>query len=209
MKRLILSGIILIGCSKFDIDKKMKQADFYYNQNKNSEALQIYKEITKNEEDSVKANFMAGKIEYQASRFEEAEKHFEKVKQINKCGYKANYWLAKSRVNIPGKEKEAFASIQYITDEFPDSAESEYLKGNLFERNKQFEEAIQSYQSVLKSENILALSCLRLAHIYKRTGLKDKSSYYLNRGLKLSENNKKLKNLIQSEILKLEEKNEN
>ncbi len=89
------------------------------------------------------------------------------------------YRLKNSRV-------QAAALADSMLQRYPDEKEIYLIRGNLFEVQKDFEDAIRSYQKAVRIDTAYAIAVMSLGYAYSSTGDQDRAVAYMERYIRLA-----------------------
>jgi len=150
--------------------------------NEKNEAIEEYNEILKIDKNNSNAYLNLGQIYYEIYHYKEAEEYVKKHLEISPDSFEG--WNLLGRIyNTKGMEKEAIdvfkKSIAVKNDILP-----HLFLGEIAQKNKNFDEAIEEYRDILKIEERPSIR-LRLIEILRKQGKKDEAINELQKGISI------------------------
>ncbi|GEM_PF-6544571 len=165
---------------KREIDLHDKYAWDFVNYDKESEAIEEYNEILKIDKNNGNAYLNLGEVYSKIYRYKDAEECAKKHLEINQDS--AEGWSLLGRIyNVKGMEKEALDAFKKsiaIKDNFL----SRLFSGEIEQRTKNFDEAIEEYKALLKIKDIANIR-LRIYEILREQDKKEDAMDELQKGI--------------------------
>lgn len=207
---LILTGILAFGSGCSDEAgqaKAYRQAIAHYSRGNLDQALPLLEEINKKDPGFDQAILMIAKIYLYKGKHKHAE---EKI--LNYFGKQPEsptvaLVLARAQFLQEDKSDQALQTINHVIHLDDSNLRAWVLKGQILESQAQLRKSIQAYKYALNLGKPLSLASIKLATIYMKAGVMNKSRQHLEKARTFSDGDPDLIKLIN--IIETEQKKRN
>ncbi|MCG6167175.1 tetratricopeptide repeat protein [Leptospira sp. FAT2] len=184
---ILCHSTILLNCglSEKEMDSMYQRGIALFVANQREEALKIFSELYKQDEDYKDVKLVTGKLLYYNRRFEEAEKIFQELSDDDSADYNALGWLIKAQFAGTPLKKELMENLQKFLSKDSENLEILFISARLLEETGKSDQAILAYQKIIAQTRMLAFSHRQLENIYRKAKLEKKAAYHNQKYLDL------------------------
>lgn len=142
--------------------------------NKRDEALKVFKDLYKENENYKDVKFMLGKLLYYNRRFQDAEKIFQEISDKDDTDYNALGWLIKTQFAETPLKKDLTDNLEKYLSKNSENIEILFISARLLEETGKSDQAILAYQKIISQTQLIAFSHSQLKNIYSTAKLDKK-----------------------------------
>ncbi|WP_001037113.1 tetratricopeptide repeat protein [Leptospira interrogans] len=153
--------------------------------NKRDEALKVFKDLYKENENYKDVKFMLGKLLYYNRRFQDAEKNFQEISDKDDTDYNALGWLIKTQFAETPLKKDLTDNLEKYLSKNSENIEILFISARLLEETGKSDQAILAYQKIISQTQLIAFSHSQLKNIYSTAKLDKKAAYHHQKYLDL------------------------
>lgn len=162
------------------IQKDYVQALHYYQSQDFDQSQALLTAILEKDPAFLNALLLKGKVYFYQKKYDLASNMFLKVLSESPHHVSAKLWQAKALYAKSGNTKEVSALLDEILAIDSDNIEAWYLKGLIYERAGDMENAVAAYRAALNQSGKLGLVHLRMADLYKEADLENQAAKHLS-----------------------------
>jgi tetratricopeptide (TPR) repeat protein len=149
-------------------------SNLYEVQDKTDLAINNYREFVRNFPVKVGIRMRLGELLIRAKRFNEAEKEFQAILEIDSRNRDARQTLGILYLD-QGKNDLAIEQFLRLLQDFPADAKTGYLLATAYEEQKSFDDALKEYKRIPAVSSLFTQSQIRIASILQQQGKKDEA----------------------------------
>ncbi|XDD51125.1 tetratricopeptide repeat protein [Leptospira sp. WS92.C1] len=166
------------GLSEKEMDVQYQKGIALFVANKRDEALKVFKDLYKEDEDYKDVKLIIGKLLYYNRKFQEAEELFQEMSDDDPTNYNVLAWLIKTQFAGTPLKKELSDNLQKFLTKDSENLEVLFISAKLLEETGKPDQAILAYQKIVSQSQMIGFAHLQLENIYKKAKMEKKASYH-------------------------------
>lgn len=185
---LSIAFLCIMGCSeKQNSEELYSQGLKHYSLNELDQAEKIFKEVIKQDSSHFNALLMLTKISYYNKDYSSGIDHADSLLKKSPLHSGALYWKARCLIMAnPDLTEEPVKLLKKSLESDSNNIRARQLLALIYEREGKYKEAMHQYFEALKDEETLVNLRVNLALMYRKLGLKDKSTTEIGRALNIA-----------------------
>lgn len=186
---LLLLAMLQLSCfiNRDEAASLYSQGLKHYSLNELDQAEKIFKEVIKQDSSHFNALLMLAKISYYNKDYSSGIDHADSLLEKSPLHSGALYWKARCLIMAnPNLTDEPVTLLKKSLESDSNNIRARQLLALIYEREGKYREAMHQYFEALKDEETLVNLRVNLALMYRKLGLKDKSSLEIGRALNIA-----------------------